>query len=255
VISLGSITCPSGRLVVMDGGYLGEWSTEMLNAPAGAGVAVTIDGLPTDRALPVEGVMVDYGPIVGENWESVRVVVGPGAVASSTELGHIVVDWARLAFGDVRALDSWEHDEPVDGLADVAFWGRSQQEMAAAFDAPLLGIPGEDGTHGWRDLTVPEAEAKAEALWAWLNADPDRKAMVDFRPHSHHWQVMAQVRATETGSGVVEVGGARILFMSTGWGDGFFPAYADRDAAGNLVAVRVVLGDDDRKALLEELNS
>jgi hypothetical protein len=65
--------------------------------------------------------------------------------------------------------------------------------------------------------------------------------MVDFRPHSHHWQVMAQVRASATGSGVVEVGGARILFVALSKGDGSYPVYADRDAAGELVAVRVAL--------------
>jgi hypothetical protein len=50
---------------------------------------------------------------------------------------------------------------------------------------------------------------------------------------------MRQVRASETGSGTIEVGGARILFTLTSWGDGFFPVYADRDAEGELVAVRV----------------
>ena len=75
----------------------------------------------------------------------------------------------------------------------------------------------------------------------WAESDVERKLMVDFRPHSHHWQVMRQVRASETGSGTVEVGGARILFAQTSWGDGFFPVYADRDATGDLVAIRVML--------------
>jgi hypothetical protein len=57
---------------------------------------------------------------------------------------------------------------------------------------------------------------------------------------------MRQVRASETGSGVVEVAGARILFTQTSWGDGFFPAYADRDAAGALTKVRVVLDAAER---------
>jgi hypothetical protein len=52
---------------------------------------------------------------------------------------------------------------------------------------------------------------------------------------------MSQVRASETGSGTVDVGGARILFTQTSWGDGFFPVFADRDAEGELVAIRVLL--------------
>ncbi|MFD3993379.1 hypothetical protein [Streptomyces sp. NPDC058583] len=37
---------------------------------------------------------------------------------------------------DVDALSLWQHDEPVDGLADVAFWGAAAEEAAATFAAP-----------------------------------------------------------------------------------------------------------------------
>ena len=73
----------------------------------------------------------------------------------------------------------------------------------------------------------------------WVEAQPDRKLMVDFRPHSDHWRVMRAVRSARTNSGTVEVGGARILFTMTGRGDGFFPVYADCDADGALVAICV----------------
>jgi len=52
------------------------------------------------------------------------------------------------------------------------------------------------------------------------------------------------VRASDTESGTVNVGGADILFTMTSWGDGFFPAFADCDADGNLVAVRVALTEE-----------
>jgi hypothetical protein len=66
---------------------------------------------------------------------------------------------------------------------------------------------------------------------------------LDFRPHSHHWQVMRQVRASENETGTIDLGDARILFAMTSWGDGVFPAYADYDQDGSLVAVRVQLAE------------
>ncbi|EDY53782.1 MULTISPECIES: hypothetical protein [Streptomyces] len=35
-------------------------------------------------------------------------------------LGVIGVDRAPVLFGDADALNSWQHEEPVDGLADVS---------------------------------------------------------------------------------------------------------------------------------------
>jgi hypothetical protein len=62
---------------------------------------------------------------------------------------------------------------------------------------------------------------------------------VDFRSHSHHWQIMRQVRAPHVEAGSVELGDARVLCAMTSWGDGFFPVNADLDSSGDLLAVRV----------------
>ena len=336
-VQLGDITCPSGDLVIIDGGYLGIWSGErspdlvnpallgiddpvtaadirgavdveavgpdaasaraylehrqpgqsLYDVPASSVTAfvqafealaqdggldatlratervphrtrvratgtgggfpafgvpvVAVRGLPTDRPLWVAGTQ-----------ESIDVILSNAPVTATALLGTVGVDWARLAFADADALSSWEHSDAIDGLADVVFWGRSQEEAAQAQGAPRISTPGESGTYGWTDLPLPEAVAKAQAVLAWSEAlpersgreaGPDRKLMVDFRPHSHHWQVMAKVRASATNSGVVEVGGARILFVALTQGDGSYPVYADRDAAGHLVAVRVAVAE------------
>jgi hypothetical protein len=189
---------------------------------------VALGGLPRDRALPV---LASGAGIV--------IPVGPAPAAKSVELGDIRVDWARVLFGDADALNAWQHDEPVDGLADVAFWGAAEEEAAAEFGAPPLGEPGEDGVRGWTGLTVPEAMRRACALFDWKDAEPRRRLMVDFRPHSHHWQVMREVRASVVEAGTVEVGGARVLCTMTGQGDGWFPVSADLGPSGELVAVRV----------------
>ena len=71
------------------------------------------------------------------------------------------------------------------------------------------------------------------------------KFATDFRPHSHHFLAMKQVRTTPTESGTVEVGGARVCIFMTSWGDGFFPVYRDVDARGRLVRVCIDLGNDE----------
>jgi hypothetical protein len=322
---LGEITCPSGHLVVADGGYLGAWSGERSPAEIDpvllgvddpklireitgsadfdlvgpdaeaaaaaygrqAGVAlydipgshvddlprqfaefcreqgfdaraepcpdrvphrervrrrgdgefvvfgvpvVAVGGVPADRPLAVEATEV------GTSLRDISVRAGDEPVSRSELLGHVGVDWARLAFADADALGSWKHLKPVDGLADVAFWGRDAQEAAVAHDAGELS---EDGVYGWADLGLEEAISCYETVETWQVAN-DRRLKLDFRPHSHHWQVMRDVRSSPLEAGVIEVGGAQILFAMTRWGDGFYPTYADY-AGDRLVAVRTVL--------------
>ncbi|MFE5941943.1 hypothetical protein [Streptomyces sp. NPDC056480] len=211
---------------------------------------VAVGGVPRSRRLPVLATRVGHGGGVGvsggvggdERWSEISIRMGQGQVTSSVPLGDIGVDWARVLFGDVDALGTWQHDEPVDGLADVAFWGAAADEAAAVFAAPELGEPGEDGVRGWTGLPVSEAMDRARALTRWKD-ETGRRMAVDFRPHSHHWQIMREVRASHVGAGSVELGDARLLCAMTSWGDGFFPVVADLDSSGGLVAVRVCFSD------------
>ncbi|MEU3693784.1 hypothetical protein [Streptomyces narbonensis] len=79
---------------------------------------------------------------------------------------------------------------------------------------------------------------KARALLRWKD-ETGRRMAVDFRPHSHHWQIMREVRASQVAAGSVELGDARVLCAMTTWGDGYFPVIADLDSSGGLLAVRV----------------
>jgi hypothetical protein len=203
---------------------------------------VAVGGVPSDRHLPVLASRVDFGDGVGPRWSEISVRISNAPTESSVPLGDIRVDWARVLFGDADALNVWQHDEPVDGLADVAFWGAAAEEAAATFAASELGEPGEDGVRGWTGLAVAEAMEKARAVHSWKE-ETGRRMMVDFRPHSHHWQVMRQVRASEVEAGTVDVGDARLLCAMTSWGDGYFPVSADLDAEGAVVAVRVRFAD------------
>jgi hypothetical protein len=270
LVRLGSITCPSGCLVIVDGGVLGLWSGDELPTetypaePDPQGIShrqrailtarqrlegfvfsgmpgVAVGGLPTDRPIDV---MAEPEP--GEDgWRQIVVAVTGSSVASSRNAGTIGVDMARLTFADVDALSHWQHEESLDGLADVLFWGREETDAAYHFTAPRVEIPGDSGSYGWANLPIDEAISRALAIQAWKDAVPGRGLAIDYRPHSHHWQVMQQVRASETESGTVTVAGASILFAMTTWGDGYFPAYADYDASGDLAAIRVVLTGEE----------
>lgn len=321
-VVLGEITCPSGELVLMDGGYLRLWSGEEPpeqgrddDIPPGAdyeivgadaevaarsfdrqwgrtvydiplhaaaefadlfdahcrehghdarlrafaaqvphrdrvrraitagdpgfivsGVPVAVvGGVPAGRPLRVTAEPGDeYG------WRHIRIEAGGGPVAHRRELASIGVDHARFVFADADALGDWIHGLPIDGLADVVFWGRDDAALAAQLDAPRAG---EDG-FGWLDLPVADAYTRALELER-RRADPDGpKFAFDFRPHSHHWQVMAGVRAAGHEAATIHVGGADIMFAMTSIGDGFFPVHAEFDAAGALVAVQISIDDD-----------
>jgi hypothetical protein len=322
IVLLGEVTCPSGQLVLMDGGYLGLWSGDRApddvqqpnvepavdfevvgrDADAAArsfdrqsgrtlydiprhdvaeftslfdghcrergyeaslcafpqqvphrdrvrraiaegdpdflitGVSVIAVGdLPTNRALPVTATAdPDWG------WTHFRIVVSDEPVVGTRPLGKIGVDCARFVFADADALSAWVHDDPIDGLADVVFWGRHETDIAAEFGAIRTGTPGEDH-YGWLNLPVREAYAKAVALNDRRTTAPERKFAFDFRPHSHHWRLMADVRASENEAAKIDVGGARIMFAMTSVGDGFFPVHVELDAAGAPAAIQVTI--------------
>jgi hypothetical protein len=149
------------------------------------------EGLPTDRPLPVTTT-----PAAGYEWREIRVGIADAPVAGTHRIGDIGVDRARFAIGDADALNSWIHEHAIDGRADVVFWGRDADEVAARIGAPRLS-----DEHGWVDLPVAEAVARAHELDALRSSPDGPRFAFDFSPHSHHWQVMAGVRAADHEAG------------------------------------------------------
>lgn len=215
-------------------------------SPGGAEVpfhgmwGVAVRGVPSDRALPVLGQRMDAGGPDAGRWRSVWVHCGGGTAVDAIEAGYVLVDEARLLFADPQVLGGWRTNEPVDGLADVVFWGRDEIAAAERLGAAPIDDGGDKPIFGWLDQPLDEATALVERVEA-LRADGLRFA-VDIRPHDDHHRLLAQARRAPTGSGAIDVAGQTVTGFFTSWGDGAFPVYRDVAADGSLVRVRVELG-------------
>ncbi len=154
--------------------------------------AIAFLGLPRDRALPVYGERMPPGSY-DDRWRRIWLECQPRAKVARNELvGRAAVDEARLMFADVDALGAWQHETPLDGLADYVFWGGD----AAAQVARQLGAIRQSGEEwGWVDLPIKEAVRLGLAVEDLREKNSLRFAG-DFRPHSHHYLVMKQVRAS-----------------------------------------------------------
>jgi hypothetical protein len=229
----------------------------VLEAGHGAGAvefhglwAVALSGFPRDRLLPVMGERMPAGPDEGR-WRRVWIVVGEGEVVNTRRIGHVLVDEARLMAIDADALAAWDDRNSRDGKADLVFWGRDAAAVAAEVGgSPIQSNSGAE-LFGWVDLPFDDARERAQRVGA-LRSD-DRKFAFDFRPHTHHWQVMRDVRATRTESGMLDLAGARLCMFMTMWGDGAFPVEADFDAVGQIVRLRIEIGCDETVARMHDM--
>ena len=238
---LGEITVPSGTLAVFDIGLLGYLPRPALEP------AIVKTAAPADRSLPVIGHRVGKGRFA-DCWDHVTVTLSSGEITHSKKLGEAGVDFARLVCMDHGALDHWKHEDSLDGLADVVFWGRD-----AGAAARVTGAKANPEGYGWTNLSLADAEAKA------LEVDKKKAAnhwglAIDFRPHSHHFYALAEARKNKHGAGTIEVDGATVCLFFTSWGDGVFPIYLDLDEADRPVQLRVQLNTADSMAAMHAVN-
>jgi hypothetical protein len=210
---------------------------------------VAAGGLPPGERLPVIGVRREQEPYAGLwSWVGIQVREG-GEVHESVRAGITGVDRARLMFVDPEALGEWQHEEPTDGLADFVFWGRDAEKVRKRLDAPVLG----EREFGWVDLPVEEAVRRGESVEEAVSRG-EMKLATDFRPHSHHYHLLKQMRSCPSESGTLALGGGRCCAFFTGWGDGLFPVFRDLDSQGRLVRLRVELGTAEAIANLDSVN-
>ncbi len=130
------------------------------------------------------------------------------------------------------------------------FWGRDAATAAAASAAPDLG----EGQYGWLDRPVEEAVELGTAVEE-LRETGELRFATDFRPHSHHHQMMAKVRAAPTESGTLTIGDAKMCAFMTSWGDGIFPVEIDRDSEGSILTVRLVMATEETLGNMRVVNA
>lgn len=203
--------------------------------------AVALGNLPTDRTLPIYGERMQGEPALEGRWRHVYLECQPVEnIAESEEIGYVGVDHARIILADADALGSWSHDVSLDGLADFVFWGQDAEQAAEETGAERI-----DESHwGWVDTSVEEILIRGMEVEQLLR-DQMWKAVVDFRPHSHHNEVMRQVRSSATQSGTLDIGDAKLCGFLTSYGDGFYPVHRDLDEQGQLVRARIELGCEE----------
>jgi hypothetical protein len=198
--------------------------------------AVVAAGAPINKPLRVLG---ERMPAPGDaNWKRVIVECNPDLpIVRSVMVGNVGVDYSRLMVADVDALGAWHHEDSLDGLADFVFWGRDAGKVAQTARAPRLSA----SEFGW--LNTPEALAQEHgASIEHLKEKDNLKFATDYRPHSHHWQIMRPTRESPTESGTIEVDGMTVCNFMTTWGDGVFEVYRDLSELNELVQIRIELG-------------
>lgn len=238
---LGEITVPSGKLAIFDIGLMGYLPREALDP------SIVFCDVPCDRALRVLGAPVGKGRFA-DCWDHVAVELAGGEITHSKKLGEAGVDFARLACIDHVALDAWQHEDSLDGKADIVFSGRDGKILAHVLNAQRI----DDG-YGWVDLTVEEAEKKADVV-ARKKAENKWLLASDFRPHTHHFFALKAARQSGNGAGMLDVGGARMMLILTSWGDGVFPIYLDLDHDDRPVQVRIQLATAESDAAMSSVN-
>jgi hypothetical protein len=260
---IGEIDLRSGTLVVVDFGCLslfGSSPTEVratldtalagdgTEARVGALAFVVARGLPTGR-FAVTSARLDDGEYEGMR-RDVTVELREGETARTVALGTMLVDTARVGLFDREALAEWNEHEPSDGLADVAFWGGDEDEVARRFGVGRIA----EGVYGRENLPYAEAVELGRALHA-LRESRELRFAFDFRPHTHPFHLLAQIRAREDEAGTIELGGLTSCGLMTTWGDGWFPVELDVDAAERPLRLRVVFDTEEAEENLDAVDA
>ncbi|MFE4373180.1 hypothetical protein ACFRMN_34085 [Streptomyces sp. NPDC056835] len=164
-------------------------------------------------------------------------------------LGDLPVDRCGMVIGDASGLDAWTgmNDEPADGLADVTYWGRYEDDAHAQFGGERIAQCGVDGPHGWLDLPLAEAAARAAELTAWRDRVHGKGLMVSIDKHNDFNRFRRAGWHHPLHVGAIEVGGCKVLGIEWDQGDHsirhrgerdsgqVYPVALEADAAGGMV--------------------
>ncbi|MEV7599463.1 hypothetical protein AB0O91_19000 [Kitasatospora sp. NPDC089797] len=263
-LDLGSVTAPSGVLVLGLAGWIDYWPelgrplAERARAAAAAGGAHLRDGeceavavpAAADRPLQVRATVspspFDEEPTVA----TLEIELGlpwPGGPDRSTPvpLGDLPVDRCGMVIGDATGLAAWTgpDDESTDGLADVTYWGRYEEDAHARFGGERIAQYGAAGPYGWLDLPVAEATARASDLTDWQRRHHGKGLAVSVDRHTDHYRFQRAGWHHPLLVGAIEVGGCRVLGLDWDQGDHAVRHHGGRDWGRTYPVVLAATGD------------
>ena len=248
---LGSVTVPSGVLVLGMAGCIDYWQQpgESLSQRAAA-ASMRRGGHLSDRLCEAIAVRASSGPL------PVRAAASPSPFDSEPTvavldvdlgmpwpagpardvilLGDLPVDRCGTVLGDASALDAFVgiSGDTTDELADVAYWGRHADEAHAVFGGEVLPSPGQP--RGWLDLPAGQARALGAALTAWADAHTGGLGlMVSVDEHTDYARLDRATWGRPLGAAVIEVAGCQVLGIR--WDEGDHSILHHGERAGGRV--------------------
>lgn len=235
---LGTVTAPSGVLVLGMAGWIDYWPRtgrslghrasaaaadggghlrdglcEAVAAPAATGTPLAVraatspspfDGEPTIAVLEVD---------LGVPWAA-------GDRDVPIRLGDLPVDRCGMVLGDARALESFVglDGATTDGLADLFYWGGRSDDVHGVFGGEATGRPG--GSRGWLDLPVADARRRAIAINAWAaERTQARGVVVAVDEHNDYTRFTRAGWDHPLPCGAIDVAGCRVLGIKWDQGD------------------------------------
>ncbi|MER6441273.1 hypothetical protein ABT275_33550 [Streptomyces sp. NPDC001185] len=250
-VDLGTVNAPSGVLVLgmaggIDqwrelgqplserawtaaadgGGHLREWLCEAVAVPAAAYQPLRVRASTSPSPFDGEPTIATLEISLGLLWPETTDRSVP------VRLGDLPVDRCGMVVGDAAGLDAWTgmDDAPADGLADVFYWGLYADDAHAQFGGERIAQYGVEGPHGWLDLPVAEAAARAAELTAWRDRLHGKGLMVSVDEHTdfHRFQRAGWHHPLHVGA--IDVGGCQVLGIEWDQGDHSIRHRGERDA-------------------------
>jgi hypothetical protein len=263
---LGSVTVPSGVLVLGMAGWIEDWQQPGESLSQRAAVATMRRGGHL-RDGPCEAIAVraSSGPLpvrataspspfdgeptvavleadLGMSWPA-------GTARDAVLLGDLPVDRCGMIVGDASALDAFVgiSGSTADGLADVAYWGRHADEAHAVFGGEVLPGPGQP--RGWLDLPAGQARALDAALTGWAEEHTGGIGlMVCVEEHTDYARLDRATWGRPLGAAVIGVAGCQVLGIRWDEGDHAMLHRGER-AHGRVYPVTLEPGEQGRTML------
>ena len=263
---LGSVTVPSGVLVLGMAGWIDYWPQlgESLSQRA-AVAARRRGGHLSDGPCEAIAVQASSGPLL------VRAAASPspfdgeptiavldvdlgiswpaGTARDVVLLGDLPVDRCGMVLGDASALDSFVGigGGTTDGLADVTYWGRHADEAHAVFGGEVLPCPGRP--RGWLDRPAGQARELGAALTGWAEEYTGGIGlMVSVDEHTDYARLDRATWGRPLGAAVFGVAGCQVLGIR--WDQGDHSILHDGERAHGRVYPVTLEADEQGRTML-----